>query len=154
MWNDMYRVKLSWKYWIPVRKQSHCCAWVHSIDDCQLCWGVGKSTGGVQMSKISKINWILIGYGDVFIIQICLVVPNTVKPEQVIHQTSFGRRNCAPQLNCSTFNRNSRYRHLLSSKPVRMNETLLDIYNNSWLNYPIHQLQINSSQGVYGFVAK
>ena len=41
-------------------------------------------------------------------VQICLAVPDTVMPEHTIHRTTYRRRNPAPRLNCSPFNRNSR----------------------------------------------
>ena len=40
-------------------------------------------------------------------VHICLVVLDTVMTENTIHQTIFGRRNPAPRLSYSAFNRNS-----------------------------------------------
>ena len=42
-------------------------------------------------------------------IQMCLAVPDTVKPKHTIQQTSYGRRSPPPRLNRSPFNRNSSY---------------------------------------------
>ena len=69
-----------------------------------------RSTGpaGNVLNHLTANEWIInAGYFDpvnsIANIQVCLAVPDSVKPEYTIHQMIFGRRKPPPLLNCSAF---------------------------------------------------
>ena len=70
-----------------------------------LCKHKSSPSEGTKAGKAPKVRLMITEY----VIQICLAVLDTVMPEHTLHRTTFRRRNPAFRLNCSPFNRNSRY---------------------------------------------
>ena len=93
-----------------ISRKIRCSAFVHFAS---------RLSGSWQHTVLSYVNASVV-------LQICLAVPDCVKPEYTVHRTIFGRQNRPPRLFYSPFNQNSRKNgHFCHSQPVRFNETNL-----------------------------